>query len=198
MIPQNTRPRLPVKAAVLFAAIGLLAAMSTANAQLSREMDWCASEVTAELTVKGCTAVIEKGGLSPKELSVTLTNRGTAYLVMGDFNGAMADLNWAIQLDPKSSSAFGMRGNAQHLMHRDHSAIADYDEAVRIDPKDPAMFRDRGIAHVANGDYELGIADYDEAIHLDPGTDDAFGERCFARAIVGQLQAALADCNEGL
>jgi tetratricopeptide (TPR) repeat protein len=65
--------------------------------------------------------------------------RGMASYRKGDLAAAVADLDQAIQLDPKLSGAYADRGIVYYRMHRFDRAFADVASAKRIDKGNRAL-----------------------------------------------------------
>ena len=60
-------------------------------------------------------------------------NRGVTYAYKGDNDGAIADYNEAIRLDPNDALAFCNRGRAKRNIN-DMSGNADIANARQLDP----------------------------------------------------------------
>jgi len=58
--------------------------------------------------------------------------RGNIKLRKGDLNGAMADLNQAIELNPQYGLAYRNRGNAKRKKGDLDGAIADFNRAIQL------------------------------------------------------------------
>jgi tetratricopeptide (TPR) repeat protein len=67
--------------------------------------------------------------------AVTYEARGLAKQKKGDLNGAMADYNQALKLNPKAGGAYIGRGNVRFTKGDLDGAIADYNQALRLNPK---------------------------------------------------------------
>ena len=63
-----------------------------------------------------------------------LNKRGNAKDDKGDFDGAIADYNRVIELDPKFAVAYNNRGNAELEKGNLDAATADFDHAIELDP----------------------------------------------------------------
>jgi tetratricopeptide (TPR) repeat protein len=96
--------------------------------------------------------------------TATVAARTTGW---GDYDLAIADLDKAIQLDPKSATAYNNRCSAYFHKGDNDRAITDCEQAIQLDPK-YAAYNDRAVVYDAKGDYDRAIADYDEAIRLAP------------------------------
>jgi hypothetical protein len=54
-----------------------------------------------DVTIGGCTAVIQSGKETRSALAMAYNNRGVAYRAKGEGDRAIADFNKAIELNPK-------------------------------------------------------------------------------------------------
>jgi tetratricopeptide (TPR) repeat protein len=86
--------------------------------------------------------------------AVAFYNRGNAYAVKAQHDGAIEDFDQAIRLDPKYTFAFITRGIAYQAKAQYDRAIEDFDQAIRLDPKCALALYDRGIAYGAKGQYD--------------------------------------------
>ncbi len=139
-----------------------------ASAQQSHDWQLCTAsdddEVSLDVQIRGCTAVIESGKEPQKNLAVAYYNRGVAYDDKDEPARALADYDQAIKLDPKNASAFYNRGNSYRAKGDHDRAIDDYNEAIGLDPNLAEAFYDRGNAYRDKGDQDRAISDYNEAI----------------------------------
>jgi lipoprotein NlpI len=127
--------------------------------------------------------------------AVDYFNRGVAEKANGDFEGAIADYNRAIELDPKYAAAYSNRGNAKQAKGDLDGAIADCNRAIELDPKDAMAHKNRGVAKKSKGDLKGAIADYTRAIELDPKYSAAYFHRGIAKQAKGDLKGAIDDIN---
>lgn len=145
------------------------------------------------------TDVIDKA--TPKEgktspfLALPYTNRGQARKENNDLEGAMADYNKAITVNPGHSLAFSNRGNLYFNQGDYNQAIEDYNKALELKPGAPKALSNRGGAYAALGNYEAALADLDKAIEADPGFYDALNNRMLTHYYMQNMEAALADCG---
>ena len=97
------------------AVLAVGAPVGSVVAQTQQDLDWCESkglvkdmdmegapnDVLANMIISGCTAVIESGKFTGKDLAGIFNNRGTAYAAMKrEFDRAIADYDQAILLAP--------------------------------------------------------------------------------------------------
>ena len=86
--------------------------------------------------------------MSPKsnlpEDAKAYTNRGVAKLKLGDYRGAIADFDRAIELNPDAAAACYGRGGAKSKLGDYEGAIADYSRAIEIKPDYADAYTNRG------------------------------------------------------
>jgi len=116
----------------------------------------------------------------------------------GDPDGAIADYDRALAIQPRFALAFHNRGLARQAKGDPDGAIADYDEALHIDPSFVLALTSRGNARRAKGDQDGAIADYDRALALDPRFVMALNNRGNARLAKGDTDRAIADYDLAL
>ena len=62
-------------------------------------------------------------------------NRGRDRDLAGDREGALADYNCTIKLDPNYAKAYVNRGLLRDRLGDRHGALSDYDRAIEIDDR---------------------------------------------------------------
>ena len=99
-------------------------------------------------------------------MAAAYTGRGIAYYNKGDYDRAIADLDWAINLNPRLAEAHGSRGNAYFYKRNYDIAIAAYDKAIQLKPDFVEAYFGRGLAEEAQGDTASALVDFREAMRL--------------------------------
>jgi len=85
-----------------------------------------------------------------------------------DLQGAIADYDRAIEINPRFAEAYSNRGNAR-LDGRDlDGSIADYELAIKSDPFFAKGYGNRGLARLFQGDMAAAEKDFDHCLKLDP------------------------------
>ena len=112
-------------------------------------------------------------GLRPRhrhqpQLCAAYCGRGTAKGNKGDYDGAIADFDRAIAINPNYAEAYYNRGLVKAEQGDYDGAIADYDRAIAINPNYAVAYCGRGVAKAEQGDYDGAIADFDRAIAINP------------------------------
>ncbi|WP_299484982.1 trypsin-like peptidase domain-containing protein [Acaryochloris sp. IP29b_bin.137] len=107
------------------------------------------TKVSPSLGFSGPVAI---GGaeLTPDDLYV----QGTDKFQRGNYQGAIADLNQSIDLNPQNAVAYNSRGNAYFELRQYQAAIAEYDQAIALNPNYAEAYFNRGLAHklIGNND----------------------------------------------
>src|SRR6202022_4636422 len=131
--------------------------------------DWAlcvGQDVTPDLPIEGCTAIIKTGREVLRRLASAYNNRGVAYRVKANYAEAIDDFNEAIRLVPDFANAFNNRGVAYRNMGDLDRAVADYDQAIRIKPDYVAAFYNRGLALADKRESSKAISDFTTVLRV--------------------------------
>src|SRR5439155_94389 len=122
-------------------------------------------------------------------------NRAGVKKAAGDLDGAIADYDRAIQLDPKDAAIYNNRGLAKQEKGDLEAAIVDFNRAIQLNPKDAVACSNLGNAKRDKGDLDGAILDYNRAIRFDPKYAYAYYDRGLAKKQKSDLDGAIADYN---
>jgi tetratricopeptide (TPR) repeat protein len=122
-----------------------------------------------------------------------LVNRGIEKAKSGDLDGAIADFDRAVEINPKDDAPYYNRAQARGLKNDTAGAIADYTKAIELGSTNPAAYNNRGNARAENNDRDGAIADYTRAIELKPDYARAYYNRAMLRKEKGDAAGAAAD-----
>lgn len=140
-----------------------------------------------------CSAVIGFSPLRGSLIAFAYEGRGRIAMRHGNYQGAIADFDQAIRLDPNRASLFRDRGLAHKETAELDLAIADYDEAIALAPGLAAPYYERALALVAKGDLDLAVLSFNTAVRLVPNDADARLNRGLALLAQGRPEEARAD-----
>jgi tetratricopeptide (TPR) repeat protein len=123
----------------LFAGCILLAIATVPQAQAQglteQQTQWCenkGNQYSADLMVGGCTAVIQSGRWTGRDLAWAFYNRGNANAQANNHERAIADYNEAIRLKPDHAHAHANRALTYEKQGNREQAIADFRKAYAL------------------------------------------------------------------
>jgi tetratricopeptide (TPR) repeat protein len=181
-------------ASVCFASASLAAL--PAGAQTQQQIDWCNGKDGAapDLVIGGCTALIQSGKFSGKNLAIVFYLRGKAYRSKGESDKALTDLTQAIKLDPKHSLAYEERGGLYVSSKKDYqAALRDLALAIELAPNNSTAWAYQGDAFYGAGQDQSAIASFEQSIKLAPDWMWPANDRGELYADRGDYQEALRD-----
>lgn len=181
------------------AALALLALAWPAAALTQRQIQQCDGEVadsSPEIAIQACSAVIQSGQFSGRQLAFAMHMRGYAHYLTHEYDRSIADLSEALRLQPDVPEALNTRGLAYAAKNDYDRALADYNEAIRVNPNYISSLTNRGILYNSMRDYDRAIANFDEVIRLDPKNGNAFFLRGLVRENLDDREDAIADLKQ--
>ena len=154
----------------------------------ARAGDWdaCRND-NPDVSIFGCSAIIEAGTDTTKNLANAHYLRGNAYFRKTEFGRAIADYSDVIALDQDYANAYALRGAAYEQQGRKQKAAADYRKALVLRP---------GNRTAAQGLQRLGVSPGDAETFSEKGSFKHFANTDFAGALLEKTPAASpADCE---
>lgn len=121
-----------------------------------------------------------------------------AYLLLfrRDFDGALAHIRRATEIDPLSPIWSVIRAWVLDCSGKHDDAIRDLEATLRVHPHYVPALLHLGMAYSHAGKPELGIARLQEALAIHPGSAQLLGLMAYAQAKAGHRDAALAIIGE--
>jgi tetratricopeptide (TPR) repeat protein len=126
------------------------------NAASQQEWAMCKDSLNiAELdrNIGACTNILGDRNLSKNDRALALDRRCIMLVIKHDLDGALADCNQAIALNPNYAGAYGDRASAWMGKNEIDRALADQAKAIALNPNEYAaydnrsrIFRGRGAA----------------------------------------------------
>ncbi len=131
--------------------------------------------------------------------------RGVARMSRNDVEGALANYDKAVELDPAYAEAYVKRGMARRAKGDLNGSIEDYEKAHELNPRVTSnnqfvseSFSNRGYNRMNRLDLGGAISDLTRAIEFFPASVDTYYKRGQAHLINGSPKEALADFDEAL
>jgi tetratricopeptide (TPR) repeat protein len=176
------------------AAMALLAP-TVVVAQLNQERNWCAGKAgaTPELRIDSCTAVLQAGRQSSKQLAFIYRERGLAFFSKRDYERAIQDYSQAIELDSRYSEAFDNRCWTQMVIGKLDDALKDCKESLRLRPGSAPTLNSLGFVYLKQGKPDDAIATYNAALQINPKSAYSLYGRGMAKLKKGDAAAGNAD-----
>jgi tetratricopeptide (TPR) repeat protein len=147
-----------------------------------------------DLIIEGCSAIIQLGRESPRQLATAFNNRGFAYKLKGDYDRALQDYDQAIRLNHNNANAYNNRGIIYKIKGEYDRAIEEYSQAIWLSNNDyPSAFFNRAKAYFAKGQYDRALADFDVVLRFNPRNPDGLYGRGLAKIKGGETAEGAAD-----
>jgi tetratricopeptide (TPR) repeat protein len=124
------------------------------------------------------------------------TQTGRVLLEKGEYVEALVNLNRAIELDPKASSAYYLRGNIKDNFDDRHGAMKDYNMAIESNARFADALFARGNVKMKLQDYYGAVDDYTAAIAINENYVEAYFSRGKAKQFLQAYQDAINDCTK--
>lgn len=93
-------------------------------------------------------------------------NRALVKGALGDPQGAVKDLDRALEIEPDNAAAYLNRGVTYASLNKPELAIKDFNRAIRIDARYSDAYRNRGIVRFLSRDLIGSCADWRRSIEL--------------------------------
>lgn len=117
-----------------------------------------------DLRIRGCTELIERGGLSRYDLGMAYASRALGYSMLRRYEAAIEDYGRSLALIPDSAMALNNRAWAYFRMGRPADGESDVERSLRIDPTSAPAYDTRAHIHQALGRSAPALRDYKDAI----------------------------------
>ena len=85
---------------------------------------------------------------------------------MNDIEGALQDVNKAIELDPNMSGSYYIRGLLKMKISDYKGALQDYNKAIELDPNDAGAYNNRADLYLTINDLDKALRDANQSVGL--------------------------------
>jgi tetratricopeptide (TPR) repeat protein len=116
----------------------------------------------------------------------------------GDLEGALAEFDRALAINPRHAESYNERGHTLVLMGRREEGLRDLNRAIELDPDHWLARYRRGMLLGLLGRYEESVAELTMVIENVPDPAPALDQRGVVLARMGRRQEALADLDRAL
>ena len=111
----------------------------------------------------------------------------------GDYDGAIADFDRAIEIDPENVGALVNRAVCKQDKDDHLGAISDWDRALELKPDNGGWYVNRGIVKETIGDYDGALCDYTRSVECEPDYVVAYIARAYIKTKQRDCEGAIAD-----
>lgn len=123
---------------------------------------------TDSIALQTCNQAVADAGTDHEHVAAYV-NRSDVRLRMQDYNGALADAEKALALEPSQATAHLNRGAAMVGMKRDADAVAVLTQASTLSGIElELVYYNRAIAEERMGDIKAAYLDYHRALDANP------------------------------
>lgn len=128
------------------------------------------SDISKPDRYNACTAVIDAKEASGDDLAKAYYRRAMVGSTNpnGDPAAVMADVDKAIELNPKLMEAYAFRALGYFRGQQYDKAIADLDQAIGLAPNRWGLYSLRAMVEAQKKDTKAALADYQKALELGP------------------------------
>lgn len=116
----------------------------------------------------------------------------------GQYQAALEDFNWLLQVDPQNAKTFCYRGMVHCKLGNYQGAIQDLAQAMQLNPQDAEVRNHRGLVRLELRDYRGAIEDFTQLLHSDPKNIEACINRGHAYHKQGNYRQAIEDYSRAL
>ena len=151
-----------------------------------------------EAHASAATAPIILSAPDAPRTAADFSARGYSRQEKGDLDGALADYNQAIALDPHNTEALNRRALAERDKGNWDAALADFNAVLAYAPDNADAYSNRGYVKQTKGDLDGALADYTEALSRKPTSAEAFYNVGLIKVRRGDIDGGIEAFNKAL
>jgi tetratricopeptide (TPR) repeat protein len=132
------------------------------------------------------------------------TYKGSAQVKekAGDLQGALSDLNIAVEKNPTIEEAYLYRASILYKLSDFESAIRDYNQAISLNQGNKENLQNaiygKALSRAKMNDNQTALLDFDSVISLFPSYSEAYTNRGIIYAKLGKFTEALSDLDKSI
>lgn len=93
--------------------------------------------------------------------------RGGTYVLMEQYDQAMDDLNFSLQLNNNQSDIYTLKGQIYMLKENYSEALNEFEQAIQLSEQPPEVYYNKAVCLVMTEDYEQAIKDLEYVLQSD-------------------------------
>jgi tetratricopeptide (TPR) repeat protein len=148
-------------------------------------------------TTQQPTRTATRGG-KKQPSAESLISLGGAKAQKGDYQGAIAAYEEALQINPSHPDAYFQRAVAYYDLKNYRAAFEDLNQVVRLTPNSSVAYMNRGLTQDLLQRNQEAIKDYSKAISLNPNYAAAYLNRGAIKNELQDYQGGLSDLNQAI
>jgi tetratricopeptide (TPR) repeat protein len=141
-------------------------------------------------TMGGLRDIVRGLGFQRETDPHSILQRGTSFIIHGEYHDAMHCFEWLIEHQPHCSEAYYWKGWLLHKLGLYEEAIRHLDVALEIDPDSKKVLLQKGNSLAFLARFEEAIQYYDRALAIDPQFTEALSNKAICYRRLGDHQRA--------
>ncbi|OFY87681.1 MAG: hypothetical protein A3F72_13220 [Bacteroidetes bacterium RIFCSPLOWO2_12_FULL_35_15] len=141
-------------------------------------------------------SLYEKSACS--DVSKAFISSGNTKFDAKDYIGAIADYNYAIQLNSESVDALIKAGECYTMLKKYDKAITNFKKAQKIAPENMEVLYDKGLTYNAMENFKEAFNDLSVVIKKDPNNYEAYMQRGISCEGMQNFNSAVYDYSEAI
>ncbi|MCS3901502.1 tetratricopeptide repeat protein [Methanococcus voltae] len=126
-----------------------------------------------------------------------LINRRNIYVELREYDKALKDNNYIINIQNNSKSYFE-RGTLHKIFKKYDKALKDYNIAINLDNNNYDAYINRGIVYSELKQYDNAMEDFNNAIKINPKNPMGYNNRSFIYLTLNNKTKAIEDLNRAV
>lgn len=143
---------------ILTVSVLVFAPLAKSSARADMELDCFSNNLDAK--IRGCTALLERGNLTPEERARLYADRALALSMKSWYAEAIKDYDRSLALQPNASIPLNNRAWAYFRWGKPAEGVNDVESSLNLDPTSGASYDTRAHIRQSLGDPTGAIADY--------------------------------------